>query len=121
MRILILGGDGYLGWPTALHFSQAGHEVTIVDNFAKRKIALEEGVEPLFPIPTLQRRVKLWKEVTGLDINLRIGDLLNHRFAYRILRDTKPDAAGCACHEYGLLTFVLCGVCRRNDKGDDYK
>lgn len=92
MRILILGGDGYLGWPTAMHFSQAGHDVTVVDNFGKRKIELEEGVEPLFSIPTLQRRVRLWKEVTGLDMTLRVGDLTNHRFAYRILRDSKPDA-----------------------------
>ena len=54
MRVLVLGGDGYLGWPTAMHFSNAGHEVAVVDNFAKRQRELEEGIAPLLPISTLQ-------------------------------------------------------------------
>ena len=75
MRVLILGGDGYLGWPTALHFSKKGDEVAVLDNFAKRKWEFEEGVEPLWSIPPLHRRVSLWKEVSGKDIDLYIGDL----------------------------------------------
>ena len=55
-RILILGGDGYLGWPTAMAFSRQGHRVAVVDNFAKRQWELELGVRPLFPIPTLHER-----------------------------------------------------------------
>ena len=51
-RILVLGGDGYLGWPTAMAFSRAGHRVAVVDNFAKRQWELELGVRPLFPVPT---------------------------------------------------------------------
>ena len=51
MRVLILGGDGYLGWPTAMHFSARGDEVAIVDNFAKRRWELEDGIEPLIAIP----------------------------------------------------------------------
>jgi UDP-sulfoquinovose synthase len=91
MRILILGGDGYLGWPTAMHFSKRGHDVSVVDNFVKRRIEIEDGIEPLESIPTLHRRVALWEKVTGLKIALHVGDLLNHRFVYQLLEETKPD------------------------------
>ena len=57
MRVLILGGDGYLGWPTAMYFSEAGDEVWVADNFAKRQWELELGVEPISSVPTLHRRV----------------------------------------------------------------
>lgn len=92
MRILILGGDGYLGWPTAMYLSNAGHEVTVVDNFAKRQWEMEEGIEPLLAIPPLHRRVRLWKEKTGKTIELKVGDLCNYRFAYQILEESQPDA-----------------------------
>ena len=92
MRILILGGDGYLGWPTAMYFSARGHEVTVVDNFAKRQWELEEGIEPLLPIPTLHRRIARWKEITGKSIQMKVGDLCNHRFVYKLLEQTQPDA-----------------------------
>lgn len=92
MRILILGGDGYLGWPTAMHFSQKGDEVMVVDNFDKRRLELEEGIEPLEPIPTLHRRVALWRELTGKEIAMRVGDLTNHRFIYGVLEDFQPEA-----------------------------
>ena len=62
MKILILGGDGYLGWPTAMHFSARGDEVWIIDNFAKRRWEMEEGIEPLLPIAPLHTRVNLWNE-----------------------------------------------------------
>ncbi len=92
MRILILGGDGYLGWPTAMHFSAVGDEVTLIDNFAKRQWELEEGIEPLLPIPTLHRRVRKWKDVTGKTIKVHVGDLCNHRFVYKLLDEVRPDA-----------------------------
>ncbi len=92
MKILILGGDGYLGWPTAMHFSERGDEVAVLDNFAKRRWELEEGVEPLIPTPPLQRRVKRWKEITGKEIKAFIGDLCNHRFVYNVLREFSPEA-----------------------------
>lgn len=92
MKVLILGGDGYLGWPTAMHFSKRGDEVCVVDNFSKRHIEQECGVEPLLAIPTLRKRVNLWKQVTGKTINLEIGDLCNHRFIYRVIENYKPDA-----------------------------
>lgn len=92
MRILILGGDGYLGWPTAMHFSARGDEVVVVDNFAKRRWELEDGIEPLIPTPTLHRRVRRWKEVTGKTIALHVGDICNHRFVYKVFDDFKPEA-----------------------------
>jgi UDP-sulfoquinovose synthase len=91
MRVLILGGDGYLGWPTALHFSARGDEVAVVDNFAKRQWEFEEGIEPLLPIAPLHRRVQLWREQTGKDIKLVVCDLLNHHLLYRTLAEFKPD------------------------------
>ncbi len=93
MKILILGGDGYLGWPTAMHFAAAGDTVWVADNFAKRKWELEDGIEPLLPIPTLHRRVQCWNEVGGgAPISMKIGDLTNHRFVYNLLREIQPDA-----------------------------
>ncbi|RJR32888.1 MAG: NAD-dependent epimerase/dehydratase family protein [Deltaproteobacteria bacterium] len=92
MRILILGGDGYLGWPTAMHFSYEGDRVMVVDNFSKRQIEMNFGIEPLEPIATLHRRVALWREITGREIILKAGSLLNHRFIYKIMDEFQPDA-----------------------------
>lgn len=92
MRILILGGDGYLGWPTAIHFSARGDDVCVVDNFAKRRWEMEEGVEPLLPVPPLHRRVKAWADITGKTIDVQVGDLCNHRFVYNLFESFKPDA-----------------------------
>jgi UDP-sulfoquinovose synthase len=92
VRVLILGGDGYLGWPTAMHFSNAGHEVAVVDNFAKRQWELEEGIAPLLPISTLHRRVACWREATGKTIGLHVGDLCNHRFIDQVIDQFRPEA-----------------------------
>jgi UDP-sulfoquinovose synthase len=92
MRILILGGDGYLGWPTAMHFSARGDEVMVVDNFAKRRWELEEGIEPLRTIPTLHCRVAAWREASGREIHLRVGDLCNNRFVYKVFEEFSPQA-----------------------------
>ena len=91
-NILIIGGDGYLGWPTAMHLSNKGHKVSVLDNFSKRRIENEEGVSPLWSVPTLHERVKLWKEITGINIDLYVGDLLNEKFTYQILEKEQPDA-----------------------------
>ena len=91
MRVLILGGDGYLGWPTVMHFSAAGDDVWVADNFAKRKWELEEGITPLLPVPTLHRRVRRWKELTGKTIHMRVGTLTNHRFIYNLFQEAQPD------------------------------
>ena len=92
LRILVLGGDGYLGWPTAMAFSSAGHRVAIVDNFAKRQWELELGVTPLFPIPTLHGRVRAWREVTDNEIEVHVGDLTDYGFVEALIGDLRPDA-----------------------------
>ena len=92
MRILVLGGDGYLGWPTALHFSTRGHEVLIFDNLSKRHLETQLGFQPLFPNPSLQARAKAWQDVSGKTIKFVVGDLLNHRFIYQNLEQFAPDA-----------------------------
>ena len=93
MKILILGGDGYLGWPTAMHLSARGHEVAIVDSLSKRYWEAEIGVEPLMPIRTLQSRIKRWKEISGHHIELYVGDIAeNHRFVYNVFQEFLPDS-----------------------------
>ena len=92
MKILVLGGDGYLGWPTALHLSAAGHEVAVADNFARRGYDNELGVESLVPIEPLQTRIAVWKELTGREIRCYIGDLTDAIFTYHLISDFGPDA-----------------------------
>ncbi|MEO3797709.1 NAD-dependent epimerase/dehydratase family protein [Nonomuraea sp. B10E15] len=92
MRILVLGGDGYLGWPTALHLSQCGHEVAVADNFVRRQYDLELGVDSLVPIESLHTRVTAWQERTGKTIDMFIGDLTDADFTYAMIRDFRPDA-----------------------------
>ena len=72
MRILILGGDGYLGWPTAMYFSQLGHDVLVVDNLAKRQWEAEVDGAPLEPVPTLRHRVRVWNDVTDNEIGAEL-------------------------------------------------
>ena len=92
MRILVLGGDGYLGWPTALHLSQKGHDVGVVDNLVRRHYDDEMGVGSLVPIRQLQRRVATWKEVSGHTVQPFIGDLTNYNFVTDTLRAFGPEA-----------------------------
>ena len=91
-RVLVLGGDGYLGWPTAMHFSRRGYRVAVVDNFAKRDWEQQIGVEPLFPIATLHERVRAWREVSENDIELHVGDLTDYRFVESVFQSFRPDA-----------------------------
>jgi len=69
MRVVILGGDGFCGWPTSLHFSARGHEVAIVDNFARRFADIELGVESLTPIRPLEERLEVWRQQSGQSIS----------------------------------------------------
>jgi UDP-sulfoquinovose synthase len=75
VRILILGGDGYLGWPTAMYFSRRGHEVTVVDNYFRRNACTELDLTTLYPAHTLLQKAKSWYEKTGNEIKVIIGDL----------------------------------------------
>jgi UDP-sulfoquinovose synthase len=91
MRILVLGGDGYLGWPTALHLSQRGHDIAILDNLARRSWDHELGAHSLTPILSLQERVAAWRQITGNIIHTFIGDLCDYTFLEPIIRDFQPE------------------------------
>jgi UDP-sulfoquinovose synthase len=91
MQILVLGGDGYLGWPTALHLSALGHEVAVCDNFARRGYDEEMGVESLVPICTLDERVATWLEVSGKSIKPYVGDLCDPDFVHAMVGEFRPD------------------------------
>lgn len=91
IRILILGGDGYLGWPTAMYFSNRGHDVTVADNYFRRNAAIELDCEPLKPMPNLIQRAKIWEEVTGKKIEVHIGDITNYEFLLSVFKKSNPD------------------------------
>jgi UDP-sulfoquinovose synthase len=91
MRILILGGDGFCGWPTALYLSERGHEVAIVDNLARRAWDIELGANSLVPITTLNERIVAWQELTGKAITAHVGDLQDYAFLSQVVRDFAPD------------------------------
>jgi UDP-sulfoquinovose synthase len=92
MKILILGGDGYLGWPTAMYLSRHGHEIAVLDNFAKRRWELELNAEPLIPIQTLHDRVEIWRTVAGRKMELFVGDLRNYGVVEGVLDSFRPEA-----------------------------
>ncbi|HEY6319821.1 MAG TPA: NAD-dependent epimerase/dehydratase family protein [Acidimicrobiia bacterium] len=91
MRVLVLGGDGYLGWPTALHLSDVGHDLAIGDNFVRRQYDHEMGVESLVPIETLRTRVQTWTEYSGRAIGVYVVDLQRAEEVYAAIRDFRPD------------------------------
>ena len=68
MRVLILGGDGFCGWPTALHLSAQGHEVAIADNQSRRRIDVELQAGSLTPIAEIETRLEAWREISGRTI-----------------------------------------------------
>jgi UDP-sulfoquinovose synthase len=93
MKVIVLGGDGFCGWPTSLHLSNKGHDVVIVDNLSRREIDLELEADSLTPIKPMGERIKAWKEVTGKDIrfvNLTVGVDFNELLA--LICNEKPDA-----------------------------
>ncbi|QDQ96250.1 NAD-dependent epimerase/dehydratase family protein [Tomitella fengzijianii] len=93
MRTFVLGGDGFCGWPTALHLSAHGHDVTIVDSLVRRRIDEELGVQSLTPIRPLAERVEAWREATGLRIGVVTCDLAIEPDALvRLLTEGRPDA-----------------------------
>jgi len=92
MRILILGGDGYLGWPTAMHFAGGGHEVLAVDNYLRRTIAQQTQSEALMASPNLHARAKLFESLSGHRIQVQIGDCADFRFLEDVVRSFLPDA-----------------------------
>ncbi len=93
MKILVIGGDGFCGWPTALHLSNLGHDVIIVDDLSRRKIDVELEVESLTPIRPISVRLKAWKQVSGRDISFEMINVAkNYARLLRLLERERPDA-----------------------------
>ena len=92
MKVMVLGGDGYCGWPTSLHLSEVGHEVVIVDNFVRRSIDHELGATSLTPIAEPKERINAWQEISGQTIALEFGDLLDWEFVSEVVRRHEPEA-----------------------------
>jgi len=92
MRVLILGGDGYLGWPTAMALAAAGHEVCVMDNYLRRNIARETRSEPLVQAPNLHDRSEIFESVSGKKIRVEIGDCANFHMLENLVRDFSPEA-----------------------------
>ncbi len=93
MRILILGGDGFCGWPTSLHLSERGHDVAIVDNMARRNADIELEADSLTPIRPLGTRLETWREITGREIPFHRLDVSDdYREMLDLLIDYQPDA-----------------------------
>ena len=92
MRILILGGDGYLGWPTALRFSARGHEVAVVDDFSRRRWHQEAGTGSLTPIADLDERIAAWRELGGEEIRSFVGSVQDGDFLESVVAETAPEA-----------------------------
>ncbi len=93
MKILVIGGDGFCGWPTSLHLSNLGHDITIIDDLSRRKIDVELEVESLTPIKPISVRLGAWKEVSGKDIKFEnINVAKNYARLLHLLEEEKPDA-----------------------------
>ncbi len=93
MRIAVLGGDGFCGWPTSLHLSNLGHEVHIVDNLSRRWIDTELGVQSLTPMDSIQERCRIWKKVSGNEIRFHLLDLAKeYQRLKQWLAEMRPDA-----------------------------
>jgi UDP-sulfoquinovose synthase len=93
MKILVLGGDGFCGWPTCLHLSALGHDVTIVDNLSRRKIDVELECDSLTPIRPMGERLHVWKEVSGKEIVFHRFDVAeNYQRLLDLISDWQPQA-----------------------------
>ena len=93
MKIAVMGGDGFIGWPTALHLSDAGHDVHIIDNLSRRWIDTELGVQSLTPMDSIQERTRIWHAETGRRIHFHLIDLAkDYEILKQWLADERPDA-----------------------------
>jgi UDP-sulfoquinovose synthase len=92
MKVLVIGGDGYCGWATALYLSNRGYEVGILDSMVRRHWDLQLKVETLTPIAPIQQRLQRWKDLTGKSIDLYVGDITNYDFLSKTLREFEPEA-----------------------------
>jgi UDP-sulfoquinovose synthase len=91
-KVLVIGGDGYCGWATALYLSQKGYEVGIIDSLVRRHWDLQLQIDTLTPIAPIQQRLRRWTELTSKKIDLFIGDITNYPFLMDSLAAFRPDA-----------------------------
>ena len=91
-RVVVLGGDGYCGWPTALYLSDRGFDVCIVDNFSRRRWDHELRIGSLTPMQSIWDRVRAWREVSGHDIEVAVGDLTDYHLLTQVIQEYKPTA-----------------------------
>jgi UDP-sulfoquinovose synthase len=91
MRVLVLGGDGFCGWATALYLSARGHEVAILDNLSRRHWDEELGISSLVPIAALEDRVRVWRQLTDREIAVTLGDLTDYEVVHETFRAFLPD------------------------------
>ncbi len=92
MKVLVIGGDGYCGWATALHLSNLGYEVGILDSLIRRHWDAELGISTLTPIASIQQRIQRWYEITGKSIELFVGDITNYDFLSKALQKFQPES-----------------------------
>lgn len=93
MKVIVFGGDGFCGWPTALHLSNLGHEIVIVDNLSRRDIDNELGAGSLTPISSMTQRLKAWKEVSGKEIEFHNFDIAKeYDRLLNLIQSCEPDA-----------------------------
>ncbi|MGE7367746.1 NAD-dependent epimerase/dehydratase family protein [Neorhizobium sp. NPDC001467] len=93
MKIAVLGGDGFVGWPTCLHLSDAGHDVHILDNLSRRWIDTELGVQSLTPMDSIQERTRIWHNETGRRIHFNLIDIAkDYELLKGWLAKNRPDA-----------------------------
>ncbi|HEY9893219.1 MAG TPA: NAD-dependent epimerase/dehydratase family protein [Candidatus Sericytochromatia bacterium] len=92
MKVLVIGGDGYCGWATALYLSNKGYEVGIIDSLVRRHWDRELGVDTLTPIAPIQKRIQRWQDLTGKSIDLYVGDITNYDFLVRAMHAFEPGA-----------------------------
>ena len=92
MKVIVIGGDGYCGWATALYLSNRGYQVGILDSMVRRHWDMELCVETLTPIAPIQQRLQRWKDITGKPIELFIGDITNYDFLSKALHQFEPEA-----------------------------
>src|SRR5271155_2958330 len=91
MKVMVLGADGYLGWPLCLRLMAKGHDVVGVDNFATRKSVEEVGSDSAIPILSMVDRVKAAKSIHGFNIKFHEGDITKYEFLHKVIKDEKPD------------------------------
>lgn len=109
MRVLVLGGDGYLGWPTAMSLAAHGHDVHVVDNYLRRQIARQTRSEALIPTPNLPKRAEMFQEKTGLEVGVSIFDVTDFRRLGRLFESFQPEAvvhyAEQPAAPYGMIDY----------------